>query len=219
MRGKSNHAASCPNELCDSSNIALNGYSKVKWAKRRRYRCSNCGETFGATTGTPYNRLQHPMRKFDRVASITVEGVSKSSIARLEGLSWNTVPRWLELAASLARRFNNAKTRGYVLRELQLDELSTFLQSRNRKTWVLADIEVWSRLWPATLVGSRSFRNTRQFVGDIADGCTWIGYPLITIDREDSMRLPFVACLGSGACSRRSSRRSSETELFGLERR
>lgn len=203
MKGKSYRAVSCPNEECNGSNIALHGYSKVKWGRRRRYRCTSCGKTFVATTGTPYKRLQHPMRKFDRVASLTVEGVNKSSIARLEGLSWNTVSRWLELAASLARSFNNARTRGYVLRELQLDELNTFLQKRNRKTWVFAGIEVWSRLWPATLVGSRSFRNTSQFAGDIANGCTWTGYPMITIDREDSMRLRFVACLVSGACSRK----------------
>ncbi|MFT7669848.1 MAG: transposase-like protein, partial [Planctomycetota bacterium] len=94
----------CPSEACevygksDSGNIALHGFSKVKRGRRRRYRCTACGKTFGATSGTAYERLQHSMRKFDRVATLSVEGVSKAAIARIEGLCWNTVSRWLELA-------------------------------------------------------------------------------------------------------------------------
>ena len=179
---------SCPNARCADhgepklGKIVLHGFSKVKWGKRRRYRCTLCNSTFGATTGTPYKRLHHPMRKFDRVATLSVEGVGKSAIARIERLSWNTVARWLELAAAFACRFNNARTCGYVIRELQLDELSTFLQSRKRKTWVFAGIEVWSRLWPATLVGSRSSRNTRRFVRSFTVAGNRWDYPLITTD-------------------------------------
>ena len=82
----------CPNTACtihgrrDAGNIALHGYSKVKWGRRRRYRCTACAKNFGATTGTAYKRLQHPKHKFDRVAALSVEGVSKAAIARLEGI-------------------------------------------------------------------------------------------------------------------------------------
>ncbi len=160
----------------------LHGFSKVKWGRRRRYRCKKCGKTFGATAGTPYKRLQRPMRTFDRVAALNVEGVSKSAMARLERLSWNTVARWLELAAASARRFNSARTRGYVLRELQLDELNTFLQSRKRRTWVFAGIEVWSRLWTNSLVGSRTFRNTKRFMRNLAQRAYLNTCRLITTD-------------------------------------
>ena len=174
---------SCPNETCSSDgSVVIHSFSKVKWGRRRRYRCKACGKTFGATTGTPYECLQHPKSKFDRVVELSVEGVNKSAIARIERLSWNTVARWLERAAEVARRFNAAKLRGYPLHELQLDELNTFLASRNRKTWVFTSIEVSSRLWPATLVGSRSYRNTRAFVRSLADSGRTIGCPLITTD-------------------------------------
>jgi IS1 family transposase len=122
------------------------------------------------------------MRQFDRVVALSVEGISKSAIARIEGLSWNTVARWLALAADAARRFNDARTRGIVLRELQLDELSTFLQGKKEQTWVYAGIEVWSRLWPATVVGSRSYKNTKRFVRKISATAQTIEYPLITTD-------------------------------------
>ncbi len=48
-------------------------------------------------------------------------------------------------------------------------ELRTFLMSRKQQTWVFAGIEAGSRLWPATLVGSRTSRNTTQFVRSISD--------------------------------------------------
>ncbi|MFT5289894.1 MAG: hypothetical protein ACI8QS_000215 [Planctomycetota bacterium] len=122
------------------------------------------------------------MRTFGRVAALSVEGVSKSAIVRLERLPWNTVARWLELAAASARRFNSARTRGYVLRELQVDKLNTFLQSRKRETWVFAGIEVWSRLWTNSLVGSRTFRNTNRFVRNLAQEAYLNTCRLITTD-------------------------------------
>ncbi|MFT5732978.1 MAG: transposase-like protein [Planctomycetota bacterium] len=138
--------------------------------------------TFGATTGTPYKRLQHSKSRFNRVAALSVEGVNQSAIARLEGLSWNTVARWLELAAALARRFNAKHLRGHELVELQLDEMNTFLQSGKQQAWVFASIDVWFRLWPATLVGSRTYQNTRRFVRSVADSGRDGGAPLITVD-------------------------------------
>ncbi len=195
-----------PNEACEAhgkrghSNIVLHGYSKVKWGRRRRYRCTACDRTFGASSGTAYERLQHPKRKFDRVATLSVEGVGKSVIARTEGLCWNTVSRWLELAAAYARKFNDAKLPGYALEELQLDELSTFLANGNQQTWVFAGIEVSTRLWPATLVGSRTWCNTKTFIRSIAEGSTWTGFPLITSDGmkfyASAIQLTFgVACV------------------------
>ena len=97
MRKSTRPQVACPNERCafhkrrDQDNIALLGFSRVKWGRRRRYRCKECSKTIGVTSGTPYKRLQRPMRTLDRVTALSVEGVSKSAIARLEGLSWVTV--------------------------------------------------------------------------------------------------------------------------------
>ncbi len=75
MTTKSTRGVSCPNESCRvqdthlHGNVVLHGHSKLKRGRRRRYRCTACGKTFGATLGTPYRRLQHTMRKFDCVAA------------------------------------------------------------------------------------------------------------------------------------------------------
>src|SRR5215831_13094284 len=66
---------------------------------------------FSTTTGTPYYRLQHCRSTFDRVASLSVEGLNKSAIARVNRISWNTVHRWLQRAAACCRRLMIEKLR------------------------------------------------------------------------------------------------------------
>jgi hypothetical protein len=41
----------------------------------------------------------------------SVEGLSRSAIARVKRITWNTVHRWLERAAAQCRRFNDRKMR------------------------------------------------------------------------------------------------------------
>ena len=95
---------------------------------------------------------------------MSVEGVSKSAIARITGLSWNTMARWLERAAVAARRFSDAMLRDYELTELQADELYTFVERRDHPTWLFTAMVVWSRLWVSKVVGRRSCRNTRKLI-------------------------------------------------------
>jgi IS1 family transposase len=119
---------------------------------------------------------------FDAVAALSVEGVSKSAIARVKGIAWNTVDRWLEKAAACCRRFNHENTRGLDVQELQADEIRTIIGGKKRPVWVFASMDLWSRLWPSTVVGRRSYRNTRALLLEVRDrsrrGCS----PLIVTD-------------------------------------
>ena len=54
--------------------------------------------------------------------------------------------------------------------------------SQKRQTRVFAGIEVWSRRWPATLVGLRTSRNTTQYVRSTFDPAYRWDCPLITTD-------------------------------------
>ena len=94
---------------------------------RRRYRCNACGTTFCSTKGTPYYRLQHRRSTFDEVATLSVEGVSKSAIARVKGLAWNTVDRWLERAAECCQQFNDKMIAGV--------DIEVYSQRGNTKLW------------------------------------------------------------------------------------
>jgi len=155
----------CSNPECTSHsdggvvNIAPHGFYRARAGKRRRYRCIPCGKTFGSTKGTPYYRLQHRRATFDEVATLSVEGANKSAISRVKGVSWNTVHRWLERAAASCRRYNDKTTRALQISELQADEICTFVGKKDKPNWIFAALDVWSRFWPATVVGRRSYRN------------------------------------------------------------
>ena len=47
---------------------------------------------------------------------------------------------------------------------------------------MFAAIEVWSRLWPSTVVGRRSYRNTLALVRDVATRMKFVTGPFIVID-------------------------------------
>ena len=157
---------SCPDRRCSRSrksaagSIIRHGFYRTRWGKRRRYQCRTCGKTFCSTTRTPYYRLQHRRATFDEVATLSVEGMSKSAIARVKGIAWNTVHRWLERAAAWCRRFNDREIKGLSVVELQADEIKTIVGNKEQPMWIFAVIEVWSRLWPSTVVGKRSYQNT-----------------------------------------------------------
>ena len=163
-------------------NIVRHGFFPLGRARRRRFRCKTCGKTFCSAQGTPYYRLHCTRRDFDEVAAMSVEGVSRSAIARIKAISWNTVARWLERAAVAAREFNDRMTRGYELREVQADEIKTFLSNKDSTTWILTTIEVWSRLWPSTVVGARSYRNVRRVMADTSRRGRFEDFPLTTTD-------------------------------------
>jgi len=178
----------CPNKDCtpskegDAGAIIRHGFYKTRWGKRRRYQCQACGKTFCSTTGTAYYRLQHRRNTFDEVASLSVEGLNKSAIARVKKISWNTVHRWLERAAAWCRRFNDRRIRRLSLRELQADEIQTIVGGRERPIWIFVALDVWSRLWPATVIGKPSYRNTLNLFRNLSKRMNPEVVPLITTD-------------------------------------
>ena len=155
---------------------------QTKWGKRRRYRCQTCGKTFYRNSGTLYHRLQHRRATFDEVAALSVEGLNKSAIARVRQIVWNTVDHWLERAAGSCRRFNDRRITGLNVTELQADEMRTMVGGKEQPIWIFVSIDVWSRLWPSTIVGRRSYQNTLGLFRDISSRMNHKGFPLIATD-------------------------------------
>lgn len=129
-------------------------------------------------------------------------GVSISAVARVEGIAWNTVARWLEKAADACRRFNSGRISGFGVEELQADEIRSFAGSKDRTTWIFVAIEVSSRLWPSTVVGRRSYRNTLALLRDVANRMDFERLPLIVTDGFDFLREGGASRLRTGGSLR-----------------
>ena len=58
-------------------------------------------------------------------------------------------------------------------------------QGSCQPSWIFVSIEVWSRLWSATVVGRRSYRNTLALLRDVANRMEYQRLPLIVTDGFD----------------------------------
>ena len=102
-------------------------------------------------------------------------------MARIKRMSWGTVARWLETASAYAQRFNRRILQGFVIHELQADEIRTFAGAKERVIWVLTTLEVWSRLWVSAVVGRRNFRNIKRVIlNTLQRGCVEHRFPFTT---------------------------------------
>ena len=62
--------------------------------------------------------------------------------------------------------FNDQMLKSFLIRELQADEIRTFIGVKKRAIWVLTSLEVWSRLWISAEIGRRNFRNIKRVMLD-----------------------------------------------------
>jgi transposase-like protein/IS1 family transposase len=158
----------CSNSKCiyfrllGKENIILHSFYKTRQWRRRRYRCKECGKTFSSTYGTAYYRLQSARVSFDKVTTMSVNGIDKSSIFRIKNLSWDTIERWLERASKHAHHFNHRYLKGYEITEVQADEIRTFVDSKLKVTWLFTAIEVSTRLWISMVAGKRTYQNVKM---------------------------------------------------------
>ena len=73
-------------------------------------------------------------------------------------------------------------TRGF---RPKISEVKAPDQQRPAQAPIFAAIEVWSRLWPSTVVGRRSYRNTWALMRDISTRMEFAPCPLIVTDGFD----------------------------------
>src|SRR4030095_10107562 len=90
--------------------------------------------------------------------------------------------RWLERAAAWCRRFNDRNIKGLSVVKLQADEIKTIVGSKKEPIWIFAVIEVWSRLWPSTVVGKRSYQSTLSVIRNLSSRMNLEQIPLVVTD-------------------------------------
>jgi transposase-like protein/IS1 family transposase len=187
----------CPH--CGSNSTRLHASYMTKTGRKRRYKCLGCGPTFSRNTKTVYEGIHGSRNEFDDACQLSVEGVNRSAIARFMGRSWNTIDRWLKRATRATKQFTNIHMRDYVIRELQADELCTYVSRKIKSTWVITMMEVGSRLWLSFDIGRRTYKRIRRMFREAFRRADPLVVPFIVTD-GNSEYANVLKNLFEGAC-------------------
>lgn len=114
------------------------------------------------------------------VIGALVEGCSVRSTERMTGVHRDTIIRLMVRVGEGCANVLDAKMRDLTCARLEMDELWSFVQKKQRRVratddasrvgdvWTYIAIDPESKLVPSFLVGKRDVENTRAFVSDLA---------------------------------------------------
>jgi hypothetical protein len=123
------------------------GNMRVQSQTAQRYRCTTCGQTFAATTDTPFYRLRTAADVVTRVLTGLCHGCPTQAIVAAFGVDERTVAAWLTRAGQHCQQVHqHVVQQGRVdLQHVQADEL--WVTRVGRRVWMAMAMAVPSRLW------------------------------------------------------------------------
>ena len=116
----------CPNPDCPAAHVVRNG----TLGGRQRYHCRGCGAWFGETHNTPMYRLHTSPEEVGRSLLIVMRRGSLRAAEEITGHKYETIGRWLSLAAEHAEALTEVLVHDLELSELEIDEFWSFVQRR-----------------------------------------------------------------------------------------
>jgi transposase-like protein len=116
----------CPNPDCPAAHVVRNG----TLGGRQRYHCRGCGAWFGETHNTPMYRLHTSPEEVGRSLLIVMRRGSLRAAEEITGHKYETIGRWLSLAAEHAEALTEVLVHDLELSELEIDEFWSFVKRR-----------------------------------------------------------------------------------------
>lgn len=101
---------------------------------RHRWRCADCGRTFGPTTGTAVFRLKTPPAEVARALLVVLRRGSLRAAEEVTGHKYETIGRWLRQAATHADTITAALATDLHLTEVEVDEFWSFVRTKGGRT-------------------------------------------------------------------------------------
>ena len=137
----------CHNPQCRARGQVGQGNIRVHSQTAQRYRCTTCGQTFAATTGTPFYRLRTAADLVTVVLTLLSHGCPTQAIVAAFGVDERTVAAWLARAGQHCQQVHqHVVQQGQVdLQHVQADEL--WVKLVGRRVWMAMALAVPSRLW------------------------------------------------------------------------
>jgi transposase-like protein len=117
----------CPTPDCAAPHVVRNGTPKG----RQRYHCKGCGAWFGQTHGTPMYRLRTPPQEVGRALLVVMRRGSLRAAEEITGHKYETIGRWLRLAAEHAEALTEVLVHDLELSALEVDEFWSFVRRRS----------------------------------------------------------------------------------------
>jgi transposase-like protein len=145
----------CHNPACPARSQVGQGNIRVHSRKEHRYRCTTCGHTFAATTGTPAYRLHHDQDLWAAVISLLANGCPLQAVVITFGLDERTVAAWQARAGQHAQAVHEhvVARRQVELGHVQADEM--WVKLVGGRVWQAMAMAVPSRLWLGGVISSR----------------------------------------------------------------
>ena len=137
----------CPNLGCSARGQVGQGNSVIHGRKRPRYRCSRCGKTFSAKTGTLFEGLRKPTELIVIVVTLLTYGCPVQAIVHAFGLDERTVAHWRDRAGAHCQKVQEAliEQASLDLVHVQADEIR--VKGRAIVVWMGLAMMVSTRLW------------------------------------------------------------------------
>jgi transposase-like protein len=117
----------CPTPDCAAPHVVRNGTLEG----RQRYHCEGCGAWFGETHGTPMYRLRTPPEEVGRALLVVMRRGSLRAAEEITGHKYETIGRWLRLAAEHAEAPTEVLVHDLELSALEVDEFWSFVRRRS----------------------------------------------------------------------------------------
>ena len=93
----------------------------------RRFRCGDCGKSFGATYATALYRLRTPVEKIARALLMVMRRGSLSAAEEITGHKWETIRNWVILASEHGERLTDVLVKDLELDEVEVDAFWSFV--------------------------------------------------------------------------------------------
>jgi transposase-like protein len=137
----------CANPDCADRGLTDKGNVIVHSKKERRFRCTRCGKTFAASSGTPLYRLHKGQDLFLCVITLLGHGCPVPAVVAAFALDERTVASWQAKAGQHCQSVHrhHLQTRKVDLGHVQADEL--YARRQGGRSWVAMALSVPSRLW------------------------------------------------------------------------
>ena len=117
---------SCPTPGCATPHVVRNG----TLGGHQRYHCRGCGAWFGATQGTPLYRLRTPVAEIAQALLVVLRRGSLRAAEEITGHKYETIGRWLRLAAQHAEALSAVLMHDLHLSTVEIDEFWSFVRRR-----------------------------------------------------------------------------------------